>query len=273
MSYTSGEPQREDRRHDQRDQAERELHARHSPIPTFNDRRRVRTTTPSLAPYDLTRGGTPLAYAQAATIKQQAAYIQDDIKAGNATFKLGSAARSLRRAESRRRSLQPRVGVSYAVPRQQHRAPRVVRPHAGDAVQREPAALERLSGSAASSATVSRCRRASATRSSSASSRASADGSSPTSATSTSNGQRLRLRRPVRHADRVPGVVEPFEDRRLHRRHQPGRARRLQRLRRHGAHQRDLLAAGQRRHPARGSRPATSGSTTTRSSTRPTNLQ
>jgi hypothetical protein len=70
---------------------------------------------PDLRPYDLTRGGSPLAYAQSATIKQQAAYVQDDIKAGNATFKLG-----LRLDHydglSQATLLQPRVGVSYAVP-------------------------------------------------------------------------------------------------------------------------------------------------------------
>jgi carboxypeptidase family protein len=69
---------------------------------------------PDLAPYDLTRGGKPFVYAQTATIKQQAAYIQDDIKAGNATFKLG-----LRLDHydglSQSTLLQPRVGVSYAV--------------------------------------------------------------------------------------------------------------------------------------------------------------
>ena len=70
---------------------------------------------PALAPYDLTRGGQPLAYAQAATIKQQAAYIQDDLKAGNASFKLG-----LRLDHydglSQATLLQPRLGASYAVP-------------------------------------------------------------------------------------------------------------------------------------------------------------
>ena len=70
---------------------------------------------PDLVPYDLTRGGKPLTYAQAATIKQQSAYIQDDIKAGNASFKLG-----LRLDHydglSQATMLQPRLGVSYAVP-------------------------------------------------------------------------------------------------------------------------------------------------------------
>ena len=50
---------------------------------------------PALAPFDLTNGGSPLAYDQSFTIKQQAAYVQDDIKAGNATVNVGAEARSL----------------------------------------------------------------------------------------------------------------------------------------------------------------------------------
>jgi hypothetical protein len=82
--------------------------------PAFNDPSSD-AFDPNLLPYDLTRGGKPLVYAQAATIKQQAAYIQDDIKAGNASFKLG-----LRLDHydglSQATLLQPRLGVSYAVP-------------------------------------------------------------------------------------------------------------------------------------------------------------
>jgi hypothetical protein len=70
---------------------------------------------PDLVPYDLTRGGKPLAYAQAATIKQQAAYIQDDIKAGNATVKLGVRIDHYD-GLSQATLVQPRIGVSYAVP-------------------------------------------------------------------------------------------------------------------------------------------------------------
>ena len=44
---------------------------------------------PDLLAFDLTRRGSPFAYSQSGTLKQQAAYIQDDIKAGNATFKVG----------------------------------------------------------------------------------------------------------------------------------------------------------------------------------------
>jgi carboxypeptidase family protein len=70
---------------------------------------------PNLAPYDLTRGGQPLAYAQAKTIKQQAAYAQDDIKAGNATFKLGLR---VDRYDGLTTAtlVEPRLGVSYAIP-------------------------------------------------------------------------------------------------------------------------------------------------------------
>jgi hypothetical protein len=69
-----------------------------------------------LAAYDLTNGGSPLLYDQSFTVKQQAAYIQDAITAGPATFNLGVrldhydglTAKTL---------VQPRLGVSYALPR------------------------------------------------------------------------------------------------------------------------------------------------------------
>ncbi len=69
---------------------------------------------PALLPYDLTRGGSPLAYAQAATIKQQAAYAQDDIKAGNATVKLGVRLDHYDGLTTAT-LVQPRLGVSYSV--------------------------------------------------------------------------------------------------------------------------------------------------------------
>jgi hypothetical protein len=70
---------------------------------------------PNLVAFDLTRQGAPFTYQQTATIKQQAAYLQDDIKAGDATLKLGVrldhydglTAATL---------LEPRAGISYAVP-------------------------------------------------------------------------------------------------------------------------------------------------------------
>jgi hypothetical protein len=70
---------------------------------------------PDLVAFDLARNGNPFSFHGTGTIKTQAAYVQDDIKAGNATFKLGVrydhydglTTDSL---------VQPRLGVSYAVP-------------------------------------------------------------------------------------------------------------------------------------------------------------
>jgi hypothetical protein len=70
---------------------------------------------PDLLPYDLTRAGSPLAYNQAATIKGQGVYIQDDIKAGNASFKLGLRVDHYDGLSSAT-LVQPRLGVSYLVP-------------------------------------------------------------------------------------------------------------------------------------------------------------
>jgi hypothetical protein len=67
---------------------------------------------PNLLPHDLTRGGSPFAYNQSKTIKTEAAYVQDDIRAGNATFKAGvrldhySGLSTATQAE-------PRLGATY----------------------------------------------------------------------------------------------------------------------------------------------------------------
>ena len=70
----------------------------------------------ALAPFDLTNGGSPLAYDQSFTIKQQSTYVQDDIKAGDVSFKLGLRLDHYGGLTSAT-LLQPRLGVSYAVPR------------------------------------------------------------------------------------------------------------------------------------------------------------
>jgi carboxypeptidase family protein len=70
---------------------------------------------PDFLPYDLTRQGSPLAYAQAGTIKAQGFYVQDDIKAGNANFKLGVRIDHYD-GLSAATLVQPRLGVSFAVP-------------------------------------------------------------------------------------------------------------------------------------------------------------
>jgi hypothetical protein len=69
---------------------------------------------PNLLAFDLTRNGSLFAYHQSATIKQQAAYAQDDIKAGDATIKVGVRLDHYDGLTTATQ-LQPRVGVSYAV--------------------------------------------------------------------------------------------------------------------------------------------------------------
>jgi hypothetical protein len=69
----------------------------------------------ALRPFDLTSGGAPLNYNQSFTIKQQAAYVQDDIRAGDVSFKLGVRVDHYDGLTSKS-LVQPRLGVSYAVP-------------------------------------------------------------------------------------------------------------------------------------------------------------
>jgi hypothetical protein len=69
---------------------------------------------PALLSYDLTRGGSPLAYAQKFTIKQGSVFAQDDIKAGNATFKVGVRLDHYAGLTTDTQ-LQPRLGGSYAL--------------------------------------------------------------------------------------------------------------------------------------------------------------
>jgi hypothetical protein len=82
--------------------------------PAFNDPSSP-DFNPNLLPYDLTRGGSPFVYRQAATIKQQAAYIQDEFKAGDATVKAGVRLDHYDGLTTAT-LVQPRLGVSYSVP-------------------------------------------------------------------------------------------------------------------------------------------------------------
>jgi hypothetical protein len=75
--------------------------------PDFND---------ALVAYDLSRGGSPFSYAANKTINQQAFYVQDDIKAGNADLMLGLRVDHYAGLSTETQA-QPRLGVSYAVPR------------------------------------------------------------------------------------------------------------------------------------------------------------
>ena len=95
----------------------------------------------ALAPYDFTRGGGYYHYSGRADIKELALYVQDQIKAGNWTFNLGIRG-DLYNGLTIARQAEPRLGVFVQRQAVRHRAQRLVRAHAGDAVQREPGALE-----------------------------------------------------------------------------------------------------------------------------------
>jgi hypothetical protein len=70
---------------------------------------------PKFAPYDLTQpGGTPFVYHQSFTIKQQAFYVQDEIKARDATFKVGVRVDHYDGLTTAT-LVQPRLGMAYAV--------------------------------------------------------------------------------------------------------------------------------------------------------------
>ncbi len=70
----------------------------------------------SLAPYDLTNDGTPFKFKGTTTIKQQAAYLQDTIKLGQATISLGIRGDHYD-GLSQAAAIEPRAGVSYLMKR------------------------------------------------------------------------------------------------------------------------------------------------------------
>jgi hypothetical protein len=69
---------------------------------------------PAFAPYDLTNGGSPFVFSGSTTIKTQAAYIQDTVKAGNVTFNLGLRVDHYDGLSSDTLA-EPRLGASYLV--------------------------------------------------------------------------------------------------------------------------------------------------------------
>ena len=73
---------------------------------------------PGLVAFDLSRGGKLFQFAGDATIKEQSFYVQDEIKAGNATFKLGLRGDHYD-GLTKKSLIQPRVGLAYAVPKSQ----------------------------------------------------------------------------------------------------------------------------------------------------------
>jgi hypothetical protein len=81
---------------------------------TFNDPASD-TFNPALAPHDLTRGGTPFAFAERRTGTQASAFLQDAIRWNRITASLG-----LRYDEYRfliaARQWQPRLGIAWSIP-------------------------------------------------------------------------------------------------------------------------------------------------------------
>jgi hypothetical protein len=71
---------------------------------------------PTLAPFDLTSGGTPFTFHGTTTIKQQAAYVQDTINLGRATFTVGVRGDNYD-GLSQAAAIEPRAGFSYLVKR------------------------------------------------------------------------------------------------------------------------------------------------------------
>ena len=69
---------------------------------------------PSLAPYDLTRGGGHYAFFGHTDVKELALYVQDEIKAGNWLFNLGIRG-DLYNGLTVARQGEPRLGISYRV--------------------------------------------------------------------------------------------------------------------------------------------------------------
>jgi hypothetical protein len=72
------------------------------------------TFDPNLLAFDVSRNGAPFAFSGAATVNTQAAYVQDEIKAGDATFKLGLRVDHYGGLTTETMA-QPRLGVAYAV--------------------------------------------------------------------------------------------------------------------------------------------------------------
>src|SRR5205823_5031491 len=69
---------------------------------------------PGVRALDLTRGGKIFNYSQSGTIKTQAFYVQDNIRAGNATFMLGLRADHYN-GLSTATLAEPRLGVSFNI--------------------------------------------------------------------------------------------------------------------------------------------------------------
>ena len=87
-----------------------------------------------LLPYDLTRGGVLFPFVGHTDVKELAMYVQDSITLRNWSFNLGIRG-DFYNGLSTATQAEPRVGLSYNIQATQHGSARLLRPHAGDAVQ------------------------------------------------------------------------------------------------------------------------------------------
>ena len=193
---------------------------------------------PELRPFDLTRGGTLFNFNQTGTIKSQAAYVQDAITAGPASLNLG-----LRLDHydglTQKTAAEPRIGLALAT-KGNGTVARISYGRTMETPYNENLLL--------SSASIF-----------------GAEGTQPLAPGirdqveagieqafgrwlvanvgyfNKRNDERVRLRRAVRHADRLPHRLGSQQTRRVHRKVESGQPRRIQRVHGHGPHERDLL--------------------------------
>ncbi len=250
VSYTAGNHNVKVGGDDQRDEAAGEVHVRHhgpDRSVVCGRRRQFQSGVRAVRP-DERRNAAHL--RPVGDDQEQAVYVQDDIKAGDATFKLGVRVDHYDGLTAAT-LVEPRLGVSYAVPG----SGTVLRasygrtletPYNENLLLSRGVGLNGLFGVGNPPPPGKRNQVELGVQQGFGSL-----GRRRLRLLQQAHRQRLRLRRAVRHADRVSGRVGSFADRRLHRPAQPRRARRLQRVRGDGAHERDLLAARHGRDSAR----------------------
>ena len=236
------------------------------------------TYNSDLLPYDLTRGGQFFNYFGHTDVKELALYVAGPDQGRQLALQPRHPRRPLQRPRHHAPGRTPRRRrVQHQA--DQHRSARLLRAHAGDALQREPRALQpRLRKRRPRSSARLHPRRLhhAAARLPQRVPRRPAAGLRQAPRRQRRlhlevHPQRLRLQHPRQHADLLPHRLAQLEDPRLRPPRRRAQLPQLLRLRRHVLGRRPLLPAADRRSGRnRRSRAASpSASTTTRSSTRP----
>ena len=92
----------------------RRLPAKHCSNPNAPNSPLYPNFNPILAPYDLTRGGSPFTFNGHTDVKELALYVRDNITKGNWSLNLGLRG-DLYNGLSTARQAEPRVGVAYNI--------------------------------------------------------------------------------------------------------------------------------------------------------------